>query len=224
MCVCLCVRVCVCVCVCVRIGVGVCVCVFKKRMAPLDGLTSSPCITVGEQLAVDVQSMHRLLRLPRLLHRPVDLRGDGQSWTLRVCPRYDVAWRHTPPSLRPKLPFTGLSGPSGPKSPKSLKKGLLGVRRRSPRKYPKKSENMYFRGLFWGHQKKTLFETTLLASLRPDGPETPVNGGSGRSLILLTHLTGAPFLGLKPPSFSSTVGDKGAWGGHLAHTQKFRCC
>ena len=85
------------------------------------------------------------------------------------------------------------------KKKKSLKKGLFGCLQKSLKKDPKKSKNTDFRtflGIFFDifrlfrlffetflrTPKETLFETFLVIS-GPEGPETPVNGGSGRNSI-----------------------------------------
>ena len=86
-------------------------------------------------------------------------------------------------------------GPPGPESQKSLEKSLFGGLQKSPRKYPKKSENTrkytnldffgYFStfsgifGNFSADPQKDSFRDFFGIS-GPEGPETPVNGRSGR--------------------------------------------
>ena len=98
--------------------------------------------------------------------------------------------------LRPKRPFTGVSGPSGPEIPKkSRKESFWGSAKKSskiPEKVEKDPNNtqiwtfsglfrlfQVFSGTFLQTPHKTLFETFFGIS-GPEGPETPVNGRSGR--------------------------------------------
>ena len=80
--------------------------------------------------------------------------------------------------------------PPGPKS-QSLKKSLFGGPQKSLKKYPKKSTNTdfrrksvfvdffgYFLRLFCGPPKRLFLDFFAISG--PEGPETPVNGGSGR--------------------------------------------
>ena len=83
----------------------------------------------------------------------------------------------------------------GPKSQKkSQKRSFLGVRRKVPKntrkslKIPKKLRKSvfldfsgYFLRLFCGPPKRPFLR--LFAISGPEGPETPVNGGSGRDFI-----------------------------------------
>ena len=98
-------------------------------------------------------------------------------------------------AARAAINFTGVSGPSGPKiaKKKSQKGSCWGSTKKSPKnpqkvkKGPKESDFQaflgsffdflgYFRGLLADPQE-TLFETSFFVIL---GPETPLNGGSGR--------------------------------------------
>ena len=104
--------------------------------------------------------------------------------------------------LRPERPFTGVSGPSGPKiAKKSQKECFWGSAKKSPKipekvkKYPKLDFWGYFLtfsgifGDFFADPQKHSF-WDFFAILGPEGPETPVNGRSGRnSSVLLILLT-----------------------------------
>ena len=96
--------------------------------------------------------------------------------------------------LRPERPFTGVSGPSGPEIPKkSQKESFWGSARKSPKipekveKYPKKSNFGYFStcsGIFedfFADPQKDSFWDFFGISGPEEGPETPVNGRSGRN-------------------------------------------
>ena len=86
--------------------------------------------------------------------------------------------------LRAEPPLTGVSGPSVPETAKKSQRGLFGVCGKVPENPPQKSTStqkapttgvlgprQVFQGLLQTPEK-TLSET--------EGPETPVNGGSGR--------------------------------------------
>ena len=80
---------------------------------------------------------------------------------------------------------------------KVSKRSFWGSAKKSPKKYLKKSkkysktsENRYFFllfrvffGTFLRTPKKTFFLRRFLVILGPEGPETPVNGGSGRKFV-----------------------------------------
>ena len=98
--------------------------------------------------------------------------------------------------LRPERPFTGVSGPSGPKYQKKISNWVFwGVRKKVPentRKSPKIPKMRlwgvffdsfgYFRGLLLNPQSHSFWD--FLGISGPKGPETPVNGRSGRKPCL----------------------------------------
>ena len=129
--------------------------------------------------------------------------GNGEGlWTTSKC------WGRF--HLRPEPPFTGVSRPSGPKiTKKSQKRSFRG----SGEKSQKISENVtkktkkvrkyavldffgYFGGLFCRPPKRPLrLFWDFFALLGLEGPETPVNGGSGRKVS--EHCYGNGFLQLE---------------------------
>ena len=104
-----------------------------------------------------------------------------------VCEPSDELQESLGPS-RPEIPKKSeksLPGPPAPGSPKVWKKS-----RKSPEIHQKFQfcvvldfSGGYFQGLFADPPRKTLFET-FFAILGPEGPETPVNGRSGRKNTL----------------------------------------
>ena len=102
--------------------------------------------------------------------------------------------------LRPEQPFTGVSRPSGFKMAKNVsKRAFLGVCKRVPENYPKKSKNhpkldflayfFSFSGIFrdfFCRPPKRLF-LRFFAILGVEGLETPVDGRSGRKISIIAR-------------------------------------